>query len=100
MPKNDAFQSGNLHEKVLAQWKGQRYLRDYMATIAPMDEGASAILDHLKNSGRDKTPWSHIPRIGVSIWREKGWFYKRLKRSTTSFSFQIMRIVLPAGINN
>lgn len=34
LPKNNSFWEADLHGEELARWKGQRYLQDYMATIA------------------------------------------------------------------
>src|SRR5690606_22399379 len=45
--KNDAFHKANLHGKELAEYKFQRYVQDYLATIASVDEGVGKILDYL-----------------------------------------------------
>lgn len=50
-PKNDTFHEANLSGKALARWKGQRYLQDYLATIASVDEGVGKILDYLEANG-------------------------------------------------
>ena len=44
---NDAMHDANLSGKALAEWKGQRYLQEYLATIAAVDEGVGKILDYL-----------------------------------------------------
>ena len=56
LPKNNAYHKANLHGKDLAVWKGQRYLQDYLATVAAVDEGVGKLLDYLK-----KTTWMKIP---------------------------------------
>ncbi|TLX75779.1 sulfatase [Labilibacter sediminis] len=50
-PINEAFHKMDLNEKELALWKYQRYLQDYMATIASVDENVGRILDYLEESG-------------------------------------------------
>jgi len=37
--------------KALAEWKYQRYMQDYLASIASVDEGVGKILDYLDESG-------------------------------------------------
>ena len=36
------------------EWKYQRYLQDYMACVASVDESVGEILDYLKRTGLDK----------------------------------------------
>ncbi|MBR8534489.1 sulfatase [Carboxylicivirga sediminis] len=53
-PVNDAFHQMNLNDKELALWKYQRYLQDYMGTIAAVDENVGRLLDYLEKSGLDE----------------------------------------------
>lgn len=77
LPKNNAFHKADLHGKDLAKWKGQRYLQDYMATIAAVDEGVGQLLDYLEESGLDKNTLV-IYTSDQGFWMgEKGWFDKR-----------------------
>ncbi len=50
-PKNDLFHKADLKGKELAIWKGQRFLRDYLATVKAVDDGVGEILDYLEASG-------------------------------------------------
>lgn len=52
--KNDAFHAANLRGKEIDKWKLQRYLQEYMATIAALDEGVGEILDFLKKNHLEK----------------------------------------------
>lgn len=52
--KNDAFHTANLSGRELAEWKGQRYLQEYLATIASLDEGVGKILDYIRQNGMEK----------------------------------------------
>ena len=76
-PKNDAFHKANLHGKALAQWKGQRYLRDYMATIAAVDEGVGQILDYLEDHNLDQNTIVVYTSDQGFYLGEKGFFDKR-----------------------
>ena len=75
--KNDAFHDANLSGKALAEWKGQRYLQEYLATIASVDEGVGRVLDYLEESGMaDNTIVIYTTDQGFYLG-EKGWFDKR-----------------------
>ncbi len=76
-PKNDAFHDANLKGKALDMWKGQRYLQDYLATIASVDEGVGKILDYLEESGlAENTIIVYTTDQGFYLG-EKGFFDKR-----------------------
>ena len=76
-PKNDAFHEANLTGKELAEWKGQRYMRDYMGTVQAVDEGVGKILDYLKKEGlTENTIIVYTTDQGFYLG-EKGFFDKR-----------------------
>ncbi|NRD18631.1 sulfatase [Winogradskyella eckloniae] len=75
--KNDAFHNANLKGKALATYKGQRYLQDYLATIASVDEGVGQVLDFLEANGlTENTIVIYTTDQGFYLG-EKGWFDKR-----------------------
>lgn len=75
--KNDAFHDANLSGLELAEWKGQRYLQEYLSTIAAVDEGVGRILDYLDSNGlSDNTIVVYTTDQGFYLG-EKGWFDKR-----------------------
>lgn len=75
--KNDAFHDADLSGKALDEWKGQRYLQDYLATIASVDEGVGKILDYLEESGlAENTIIVYTTDQGFYLG-EKGFFDKR-----------------------
>ena len=77
LDKNNDFHKAHLTGKDLAIWKGQRYLQDYMATIAAVDEGVGKILDYLEESGLDKNTLV-VYTSDQGFWMgENGWFDKR-----------------------
>lgn len=77
LPKNNGFHMANLKGKELDQWKGQRYLQDYMATIASVDEGVGQLLDYLTENGLvENTLVVYTSDQGFYLG-ENGWFDKR-----------------------
>ncbi len=75
--KNDAFHDANLSGSALAKYKGQRYLQDYLATIASVDEGVGEVLDFLEEHGlAENTIVIYTTDQGFYLG-EKGWFDKR-----------------------
>lgn len=82
-PKNDAFWEKDLHGKELARYKGQRYLRDYMATVASIDESVGRILDYLEEQNlTENTLVVYTSDQGFYLG-ENGWFDKRFMYETS-----------------
>ncbi|WP_010231727.1 sulfatase family protein [Gillisia marina] len=75
--KNDAMHDLNLSGKEMALYKLQRYLQEYMATIASVDEGVGKILDYLEKTGLDKNTLVIYNSDQGFYLGEKGWFDKR-----------------------
>lgn len=75
--KNDAFHDANLSGKALAEYKGQRFLQEYLATIASVDEGVGKVLDYLKANGLDENTIVVYTTDQGFYLGEKGWFDKR-----------------------
>ena len=50
-PIIDDFYKQNLTGKELANWKFQRYMRDYMKTVKSLDDNVGRVLDYLKEKG-------------------------------------------------
>ncbi|EIJ39997.1 MULTISPECIES: sulfatase family protein [Galbibacter] len=77
LPKNNAFWEANLHGKALDEWKGQRYLHDYLATVKAVDDGVGKVLDYLEENGlSDNTIVVYTSDQGFYLG-EKGFFDKR-----------------------
>jgi len=75
--KNDAFHDADLSGRKLAEYKGQRYLQEYLATIASVDEGVGKVLDFLEEHGlAENTIVIYTTDQGFYLG-EKGWFDKR-----------------------
>ncbi|MEX0288913.1 MAG: sulfatase [Flavobacteriaceae bacterium] len=75
--KNEAFHEAKLEGEELAIWKGQRYLQDYLATVAAVDEGVGAILDYLEETGLDQNTLVVYTSDQGFYLGERGWFDKR-----------------------
>ena len=75
--KNNSLWERDLQGKDLALWKYQRYAREYMATIASLDESIGKTLDYLKKEGLlDNTIIVYCSDQGFYVG-EHGWFDKR-----------------------
>jgi len=79
MPINEEFKKlyPTLDEKELMEWRYQRYMQDYMACIASVDEGVGQVLDYLDEAGlAENTIVIYTSDQGFYLG-EHGWFDKR-----------------------
>ena len=80
-PENQEFianmKAGRLSDPDVVRWKYQRYIKDYLRTIASMDEGIGRILDALDASGMaGNTVVIYSSDQGFYLG-EHGWYDKR-----------------------
>ncbi len=76
-PKNEAFKKANLQGKELAEWKYQRYIKDYLRCIASVDDNIGRVLDYLEEKGlAENTIVVYTSDQGFYLG-EHGWFDKR-----------------------
>ncbi len=85
-PKNQAFYSQNLESKDLVRWKYQRYVKDYLRTIASVDDNLGRLLRHLDDSGlTNNTVIIYNSDQGFYLgehgWFDKRWMYEESLRS-------------------
>lgn len=74
---NDRINAARLSDRDLALWKYQRYMQQYLATVASVDDGVGQILDYLEQSGlSDNTIVIYTSDQGFYLG-EHGWFDKR-----------------------
>ena len=74
---NDAVNAAKLSDREMALWKYQRYIQQYLATIASVDDSVGQILDYLEASGlSDNTILVYTSDQGFFLG-EHGWFDKR-----------------------
>jgi arylsulfatase A-like enzyme len=84
-PKNEAFDRASLTGEELTRWKYQRYLRDYLRTIASVDDNLGRLLDYLDESElADNTVVIYASDQGFFLgehgWYDKRWMYEESLR--------------------
>jgi len=76
-PIIDEFYEAGLEGNELAEWKYQRYMRDYAKTVQSLDENVGRLLDYLEaNDLLDNTVIFYTSDQGFYMG-EHGWFDKR-----------------------
>ncbi len=78
-PMNEEFKSlyPNMTEKEKMQWRYQRYMQDYLGSIAAVDENVGRVLDYLDENGlAENTLVIYTSDQGFYLG-EHGWFDKR-----------------------
>ncbi len=76
-PRNAAFRKANPQGKDLIRWKYQRYMHDYLGSVASVDESVGRVLDYLKDTGLDKNTIVVYSSDQGFYLGEHGWFDKR-----------------------
>ena len=91
------FDSLKLTGKALAEWKYQRYMRDYLKVVKSLDDNVGRVLEYLeKNDLLDNTLVVYTSDQGFYMG-EHGWFDKRFMYEESFHTPLIMR--LPAGFD-
>ncbi len=91
-PIIEDFYSRNLQGKELAEWKFQRYMRDYMKTVKSLDDNVGRVLDYLEQKGLlDNTLVVYTSDQGFYMG-EHGWFDKRFMYEESFRTPLIMRM--------
>jgi arylsulfatase A-like enzyme len=76
-PRNEAFRTSNPQGRDLVRWKYNRYLHDYLACVASVDEGVGRLLKYLDDEGlAENTIVVYASDQGFYLG-EHGWFDKR-----------------------
>nr|WKN37704.1 sulfatase [Tunicatimonas sp. TK19036] len=78
-PINEAFKENypNMSQEDLMRWRYQRYMQDYLGSIAAVDEGVGRVLDYLNEHGlAENTIVVYTSDQGFYLG-EHGWFDKR-----------------------
>lgn len=66
-----------MSEHELMQWRYQRYMQDYLGTVAAVDDGVGRLLDFLKQQGLDENTIVIYTSDQGFYLGEHGWFDKR-----------------------
>ncbi|WP_418502334.1 sulfatase [Flagellimonas sp.] len=80
-PINEKFKKENPKGDDLIRFKYQRYMRDYLASVAGVDKGVGKVLDYLVKVGLDKNTIVIYTSdqgfyLGEHGWFDKRWMYK------------------------
>lgn len=80
-PRNEAFHAANLEGDELTRWKYQRYVKEYLRTVAGVDDNVGRMLDYLDASGlADNTVVIYSSDqgwyLGEHGWYDKRWMYE------------------------
>lgn len=90
------YYNANLQGKELAEWRFQRYIRDYLKTLKSLDDNVGRVLDYLEqNDLMDNTLVVYTSDQGFYMG-EHGWFDKRFMYEE-SFSTPLL-MHLPKGL--
>lgn len=96
------FQARGLEGKDLIQWKYQRYMKDYLATIRSVDDNVGRVLDYLEENGlTENTLVVYTSDQGFYLG-EHGWFDKRFMYEESFRTPLLMQWkgTIPSGITN
>jgi arylsulfatase A-like enzyme len=91
-PIIDDFYKKNPQGKELAEWKYQRYMRDYAKVVKSLDENVGRVLDYLKEKSMlDNTLVVYTSDQGFYMG-EHGWFDKRFMYEESMHTPLIMHL--------
>ena len=76
-PSNDAMNRSKMSGREMALWKYQRYMDEYLGTVAGVDESVGRVLDYLEASGLDSNTLVVYTSDQGFYLGEHGWFDKR-----------------------
>ncbi len=104
-PINEKFKADypKMSERELMKWRYQRYMQDYLGTIAAVDEGVGKVLDYLEQSGlAQNTIVVYTSDQGFYLG-EHGWFDKRFvyeESFRTPLLVRWLGVIKPGSVNN
>ena len=96
-PIIDEFYAHRPEGKELAEWKFQRYMRDYMKTVKALDDNVGRVLDYLEAKGLSKNTLVVYTSDQGFYMGEHGWFDKRFMYEESMRTPLIM--ALPEGFD-
>jgi arylsulfatase A-like enzyme len=85
-PINEKFNKEKPTGKDLTRFKYQRYMKDYLASVAGVDKGVGQVLDYLNASGLEENTIVIYTSdqgfyLGEHGWFDKRWMYKESLRT-------------------
>ena len=96
-PIMEDFYSRNLTGKELAEWKYQRYIKDYLKVVKSLDDNVGRVLDYLEEHDLLKNTLVVYTSDQGFYMGEHGWFDKRFMYEESFHTPLIMR--LPDGFD-
>jgi len=102
-PRNDALRAASPAGDDLVRWKYQRYLKDYLRTIASVDDNLARLLDYLDTSGLARNTVVVYSSDQGFFLGEHGWFDKRWMYEESLRTPLIVRwpgVVRPGSVND
>ena len=94
-PVIENFKKQHLTGKALAEWKFQRYMRDYLKTLKSLDDNVGKVLDYLDKAGLSENTLVVYTSDQGFYMGEHGWFDKRFMYEESFRTPLVMR--LPGG---
>jgi len=93
----------SMSKEDLMRWRYQRYMQDYLGSIAAVDEGVGKVLDYLEESGlAENTIVVYTSDQGFYLG-EHGWFDKRFiydESFKTPLLVKWPGVILPKSVNH
>jgi arylsulfatase A-like enzyme len=102
-PKREAFRRQNPQGEALVRWKYQRYMQDYLACVAAVDESVGRVLAHLDRTGLAADTLVVYTSDQGFFLGEHGWFDKRFMYEEALRMPLVMRLpglVRPGLVNS
>ncbi len=91
-PLSDEYYQSNYSEKEIAEWKYQRYIKDYLMCITSVDENLGRMIAYLKETGEwDNTLIIYTSDQGFFLG-EHGWYDKRFMYEESLITPFIMKL--------
>lgn len=101
-PISESFFAKNLEGKELEEWMYQRYIKDYLRSVASVDENIGELLQYLKELGElDNTLIIYTSDQGFFLG-EHGWYDKRFMYEESFGTPMVMRYpkkIKPGTVN-
>jgi len=102
-PRNREFRGQHLQGQDLVRWKYQRYMHDYLATIASVDESVGKVLDYLKDNNLENNTIVVYASdqgffLGEHGWFDKRWIFEQSLRTPCMVRWP--GVVKPGSVNN
>jgi arylsulfatase A-like enzyme len=101
-PRNEDFRKQNLEGADLVRWKYQRYMHDYLATIAGVDQSVGELLAYLKENNLEQNTIVVYSSDQGFFLGEHGWFDKRWIFEQSLRAPLLVRwpgVIKPGGVN-